>query len=256
MKEKVILILVDGMRPDAMMNCGNEYAQQLLSEATYTLNARTVSPSVTLPCHMSLFYGVEPDRHGILTNTYTPQVRPVEGLIERLDNNGKKCAFYYTWEELRDLVLPGHLHSSVCCNLYKNENADCKITDKAIEYINSESPDFVFLYLGETDDRGHNFSWMSDEYLKAVNNAINCVKRVRESVSAEYTFILTADHGGHKSFHGSEDDEDMLIPLLLMGKQFEKGKELDQASILDISQTIVKLLETPPVKEWKGRSLI
>ncbi len=256
MSEKVILILVDGMRPDAMMTCGNDFAEELLKRSSYSLSARTVMPSVTLPCHMSLFYGVDPQRHGILSNTYTPQVRPVEGLVERLDANNKRCAFYYTWEELRDLARPGHLHSSTCINLYKNEDSDNKITELAIEYINREVPDFVFLYLGDTDDRGHNYGWMSEEYMKTVSNALDCIKRVMESVSEEYTFIVTADHGGHKSFHGTEEDEDMLIPLLLIGKQFEKGRELEGASILDIPQTIVKLLETAPAKEWKGKSLI
>ncbi len=42
MSEKVILILVDGMRPDGMMQCGNPFAQKLIENSTYTLNATTV----------------------------------------------------------------------------------------------------------------------------------------------------------------------------------------------------------------------
>ncbi|MBQ7835699.1 MAG: alkaline phosphatase family protein [Clostridia bacterium] len=256
MSEKIVLILVDGMRPDAMMNCGNPYSDKLLSMSTYCLSARTVSPSVTLPCHVSLFYGVDPQRHGILTNTFTPQVRPVEGLVERLDDNDKKCAFYYTWEELRDLVKPGHLCSSVCMNLYKNIDTDKKITDEAISYINEESPDFVFLYLGETDDKGHNYGWMSEEYMTAVNIAMSCVEKVQNSISDDYTIILLADHGGHKRFHGSEDDEDMLIPIVMCGKCFEKGKELSEASILDVPVTVTKLMGVQSVSQWEGKSLI
>lgn len=256
MSEKIILILVDGMRPDAMMSCGNPFSEKLLSMSTYCLKARTVSPSVTLPCHVSLFYGVDPQRHGILTNTYTPQVRPVEGLVERLDNNNKKCAFYYTWEELRDLATPGHLYSSVCMNVYKNTDTDKKITDAAIEYINAEDPDFVFLYLGEADDRGHNYGWMSDEYMATVDVAMSCVEKVLDSVSKDYNIILLADHGGHKRFHGSEDDEDMLIPLVMCGKAFEKGKELPEASILDVPVTVASLMDVDSVSEWEGKSLV
>ena len=69
MSEKVILILVDGMRPDGMMGCGNPFAEKLIKESTYSLTAQTVMPSVTLPCHMSLFHSVDPTRHGIVTNT-------------------------------------------------------------------------------------------------------------------------------------------------------------------------------------------
>jgi hypothetical protein len=39
-------------------------------------------PSVTLPCHTSMFRGVTPERHGITTNTWTPQVRPVPSIID------------------------------------------------------------------------------------------------------------------------------------------------------------------------------
>ena len=40
-------------------------------------------PSVTLPCHMSLFHSVDPDRHGITTNGYVPQVRPIKGMFDQ-----------------------------------------------------------------------------------------------------------------------------------------------------------------------------
>ena len=102
MNRKVLLILADGFRPDALAACGHPFADRLLSLGSYCLNTLTVWPSVTLPCHMSLFHSVSPDRHGILTNTYVPQVRPVNGLCEQLKAAGKTSAFFYDWEELRD----------------------------------------------------------------------------------------------------------------------------------------------------------
>lgn len=113
--DKVSLILVDGMRPDSIAACGSEYADNMLKSCRYKdMQAKTVFPSVTLPCHMSLFHSVVPQRHGILTNTFVPMARPVDGLIEKLHNAGKRCAFYYTWEQLRDLAKPGMLD----CSLY------------------------------------------------------------------------------------------------------------------------------------------
>ena len=79
---KVMLILVDGMRPDAMVQF--PLAQKLMQSSASTLNAQTVFPSVTLPCHVSLFHSVDPTRHGTTTNTYMPQVRPIDGLCESL----------------------------------------------------------------------------------------------------------------------------------------------------------------------------
>ena len=90
MAEKVILVLVDGMRPDGLLQCGHPFVDTLRKNATVYLQAQTVNPSVTLPCHMSLFHSVDPERHGITTNTYIPQVRPLEGLVDRLDNHGRQ----------------------------------------------------------------------------------------------------------------------------------------------------------------------
>ena len=145
MDKKVILVLIDGLRADAVQICGSDYAERLLKESSYTLNAQTVMPSLTLPCHMSLFHSVDPDRHGVTTNTYTPQVRPIEGLVERLDRVEKKSAFFLTWEELRDLSRPDHLAYSLTINEHRNAHADDQITDAAIDYILREQPDFVFL---------------------------------------------------------------------------------------------------------------
>ena len=55
--DKVLLILVDGMRPDSIAACGSEYADNMLKNCRYKdMQAKTVFPSVTLPCHMSLFH--------------------------------------------------------------------------------------------------------------------------------------------------------------------------------------------------------
>ena len=42
---------------------------------------------------------------------------------------------------------------------------DEKHTDFAMDYIVKESPDFVFLYLCFPDGAGHDFGWMSEEYM-------------------------------------------------------------------------------------------
>ena len=257
MDKKVIMILVDGMRPDAIPACGSDYAGKLLADSACALNARTVFPSVTLPCHMSLFHSVDPDRHGILSNTYTPQVRPIEGLVERLDRVEKKCAFFYTWEELRDLTRPDHLACAVMLNQHKARNTDQAITTAAIDYINRESPDFMFLYLGETDEvGGHDKGWMSETYLGCVKNALDCVRRVRENIPAEYDIILLADHGGHDRGHGTDMPEDMTIPIILNGPSFAPGRTLKDVSIKDVAPTIAEMLNARPAREWEGRSLL
>ena len=257
MDKKVILILVDGMRPDGMMQCGNPYVEELLKKSAYTLKAQTVFPSVTLPCHMSLFHSVDPARHGITTNFFMPQERPIEGLIERLDILKKHTAFFITWERLRDLCRPCRLTHTYFINENKVANADQKITDVAIRYVNEENPDFIFLYLGDTDETGgHDAGWMSETYLQVVSKAMDCVKRVRDEVPAEYDIILLADHGGHDRSHGTDMPEDMTIPIIGCGPSFTPGELPEGLSIKDIAPTITKLLGAAPADEWEGKPII
>lgn len=255
--EKVILISIDGMRPDGFLNCGNPFIEEMMHLGSFTLDGRTVFPSVTLPCHMSMFHSVPPERHGITTNLYIPMARPLNGLFEQIGMYGRTSAMYYGWEPLRDIAKPGFLKFSTFLESYTEDGTDGRLTDAAIDRIRQSHPDFIFLYMVETDEKGgHDSGWMSQTYLDYINAAVENVKRVYEAVGNEYTIIVTADHGGHDRSHGTTLPEDMTIPMFFIGNRFEPGKQLSNISILDLAPTIVDLMEIPKAPEWEGVSVL
>ena len=257
MKNKVILISIDGMRPDGLQQCGNPYVKELEKTCAYTYKGRSVNPSVTFPCHFSMTHSVTPQRHGILTNTYVPQVRPIKGLFEVIAEHKGVGAFYYGWEPLRDIARPGTLKFATYINSYSDEPTDTLLTDACIEQVERYKPDFAFLYMVETDEKGgHDSGWMTDEYLRRTSIAIDNVKRVIERFGEEYSVVIMADHGGHDRTHGTLMDEDMTIPFFFYGKQFESGEIDREVSLLDIAPTIVKLMEIEPDSDWEGESVI
>ncbi len=253
---KTVLILVDGMRPDSITNI--EKAQNVIKKSAYTMKAQTVYPSVTLPCHISLFHSVTPQRHGTTTNVYMPQVRPINGLCEVLRQADKKCAIFYNWEEIRDVSRPNSLvHSSFWAGKrvgYKQ--AGEILTDELIDYLKNQETDFTFLYLGYTDMAGHNHGWMTPEYMEAVERSWDNIEKIMSALGDEYTYIITADHGGHDRTHGSDMPEDMLIPVIINGKDFEKGEITSDVNIMDIAPTIAVLAGVNPDSEWEGKALI
>ena len=251
-KSKVLLILVDGMRPDAIQDLPE--AKKMMEESSATMRASTVMPSVTLPCHMSLFHSVDPGRHGITTNLYMPQVRPVNGLCEVLQKQGKKSAFFYDWAELRDLARPGSLEFSFFWKggAVGGDEANNRSTSAAIWYLNQRDVDFAFLYLGYADEVGHKYGFMSPEYRRALENSWENIDRIRRSLSGTYTVIVTADHGGHERMHGTDLPEDMTIPVIAWGEAFEPGSDLGNVNIKDIAPTIAQLLGVEPDEEWEG----
>jgi len=257
MDKKVILISIDGMRPDGFLKCGHPFIRELMKTSTYTLTGRTCVPSVTLPCHMSMFHGVAPERHGILTNDYVPPVQPVRGLFEKIRAAHGVSAFFYGWEPLRDIGAPDTLKYAAYINAYKEESADTLLTDYAIHLLENRDIDFCFLYQVDTDERGgHECGWMSEGYLKRVYIAVDNARRVIEKFGDRYSVVITADHGGHDRTHGTELPEDMTIPMFFRGPAFEQGKERDDLSILDIAPTVADLFGLDPEPEWSGKSLV
>lgn len=253
---RTLLILVDGMRPDALKDV--KTAQDIIAKSSCAMDAQTVIPSVTLPCHMSLFHSVDPSRHGTTTNTYMPQVRPIRGLCEVLLANKKRSAFFYNWEEIRDLSRPNSLAFSYFCKGRDigYDKANDMVSAAAIDYLNKDYIDFAFIYMGYTDAAGHGSGWMSSTYMEAIENSWRNINAVVNSLPEDYTVIITADHGGHDRTHGTELPEDMTIPIIIKGEGFEAGKVIENASIKDIAPTIAKLLGAEADEEWEGRSLI
>jgi predicted AlkP superfamily pyrophosphatase or phosphodiesterase len=249
---KTLLILSDGMRPDFMQD--HSLTGYLKKNGTYCTDAQTVMPSVTLPCHMSLFHSVGPERHGITTNTYMPQVRPIEGLCEVLNKVGQSCAMLFNWEQIRDLARPG----SACRSEYHSgkkygyPDSNRYLCERTKEWLKGSDIDFAFLYLGWQDAAGHDFGWGSEEYIFSQNETLDMVADIMAVLDNEYNIILTADHGGHGRSHGTDCPEDMTIPIFFLGEGFEKGRELHGLSIKDIAPTIAAMHGAEIPEEWEG----
>ncbi len=251
--KKTLLILIDGMRPDGLKVCGHPFIKELEAHSYYTYSAQTVMPSVTLPCHMSLFHSVHPDRHGILTNTYVPQVRPINGICEVLKAAQKKCAMFYNWEHLKDLARPGSLfYSNYAGRPLTWDVTNGMLTENAAKTISTLEPDFTFLYLGWTDEAGHAHGWMGPEYIHSISCSLDCVESIVKTLPEDYLVVLTADHGGHERRHGEDIPEDMTIPVFFYNPAFS-STEISEAGIIDIAPTITGYMGVEPDPDWEGK---
>jgi predicted AlkP superfamily pyrophosphatase or phosphodiesterase len=255
--KNVLLVLVDGMRPDGLQQAETPTMDRLVASGSSTLLARTVTPSVSLPCITSLFLGVPPERHGITTNLWMPPARPVPGLMDIIQQSGGQAASFYNWEELRDLSRPGSLQAAFFLRDCYTPQSDTQLTDLAIKWLRDNPFSFAFVYLGYTDIAGHDHGWMSEQYITAISNADRCIARLLEVLQQDSLVVVTADHGGHDRTHGTDSPEDMLIPLILRGRGLPAGSAIPGlVSILDIAPTICGWLGIDPPREWAGKDLI
>ena len=64
--------------------------------------------------------------------------------------------------------------------------------------------------------------------------------------------IVTADHGGHDTSHGSSLLEDVLVPWMLTGASPNSGAISRKISTVDTAATIAYALDLPVPEIWDG----
>jgi arylsulfatase A-like enzyme len=69
--------------------------------------------------------------------------------------------------------------------------------------------------------------------------------------------MITADHGGSGSSHGSDSPEDMTIPWLAVGPGVPAGITLQgKIVVYDTAATALYALGLPIPEEWDGRPVL
>lgn len=81
----VVLISVDGMKPEAVLDAQSHglrvpHLRALMADGVYAKGVRGVLPTLTYPSHTTLLTGASPARHGIIDNTtFDPLLRNQRG---------------------------------------------------------------------------------------------------------------------------------------------------------------------------------
>ena len=263
---KVLLVSIDGLRADAVAN--SKYYEELRALGSYTLNAQTINPSITMPAHMSMFHSVPAATHGMNSNLYKPSTSLKNGLTEVLYAEGLTAAMFLDWEKIQCLTkeyngtqryfIPGR-PTTASEEYYERSTID--LCNAVLDHATNTPTDFTFLYFAVGDSMGHDYMWLSDKYNWGVDHVLENLIKLIKALPEDYTVIVTADHGGGGDNdpyqHGSTDVVDMTIPLFIIGDGFAKGEVLNfDVSILDVAPTVVDLLGIEGESYWVGTSLV
>jgi len=248
---KVAIISIDGLRPDALLSVGAPNILALADRGAYSWQAQAVMPSMTLPSHVSMLSGFTPDVHGIVWDDYIKERGPIavptlfsvaRGFGRRTAVMAGKQKFTYFCEGAG---------SDICAI---TSNGDDEVASGA---VSNRSVDLLFVHLPDVDVNGHSAGWMSDAYLTAVRRADLAVGRIVSSLSADTTVILSADHGGHLSEHGSSGASDMTIPWIIAGPRIAQGRRLSSAiRVVDTAATAAYVLGFPVQPGAAGRPVL
>ena len=259
--DHVVVISLDGMRPDALEEFGAKTIQRLMREGTFARSATTIYPSKTLPSHTSMLTGVPPEVHGVTWNEDETDSRGtvnVATVFELAKQSGYRTAAFFSKSKFHHLQKDGTLDFTQAPDGMDKWMATRTVED-VTTYLAHERPNLLFVHLAETDFAGHSLGWMSFAYrwaVKRVDAGVNHILRSADKAfgPGNYTVIVTADHGGHGRSHGSDAAEDMNIPWVVWGEGVAAGTELGEAvKTMDTAATVLWLLGVGDPGTWVGR---
>lgn len=257
--DHVIVISIDGLRPDAIEHFGAKRLQRLMREGAWSLEAQTIYPSKTLPSHTSMLTGVPPDAHGVLWNSDETDVHgvvEVTTVFEAAKRAGFGTAAFFSKSKFHHLQKPGTLDYTQAPDGWAHLLATQTVED-VVRYLKFERPNLLFVHIGEPDYAGHTAGWMTGIYGWAVRRADAAVGEVLAAADraygrGNYTVLVTADHGGHGRDHGSADPRDMTIPWIAWGKGVQPGQLPAGIRTMDTAATALWLLGVPVPEAWTG----
>jgi predicted AlkP superfamily pyrophosphatase or phosphodiesterase len=260
----VVVVSVDGLRPDAIDSYGAPTLQRLMREGSYTMSASTIQPSKTLPSHTSMLTGQPPERHGVLWNTVvTADADTIElpNIFSVARAHGYSTAAFFSKPKFQPLQLAGTLdYSQAPGGWFGGWSSERTVSDVGV-YLDSARPNVLFVHLKDPDAAGHRDGWMTAEYGRGVLAADAAVARLiglseRAYGRGNFSLIVTADHGGHNTNHGSSDPRDVTIPWIAWGKGVKPGV-LQSSAIrtMDTASTVLWVLGLTPPADWAGEAV-
>ena len=259
--EHVVVVSIDGLRPDAIRVAYAPTLQRLVAEGTSSFLASTILPSKTLPSHTSMVTGVLPARHGITWNTdetATLGVVRVPTMFALARAQGRTTAALFAKSKFHHLEVPGSL-DFVRSPAGEAESWTVDVTVPTLEgHLAEARPNLLFFHVGEPDYAGHASGWMSGPYTAAVARADSALARVVAAAdgafgAGQYTLIVTADHGGHDHGHGSASAADVTIPWLVWGEAARAATPLSvRVRTMDTAATALWLLGVAVPEDWDG----
>jgi hypothetical protein len=253
---RVLIISLDGVRPEALTSDQTPSIWNLAQRGAYTWSAQTVMPSVTLPAHASMLSGYDVAAHGLDRNEV-----PADAYIQSLTLftlahvAGLRSTMVVSSGFLSHIAVPGTVDTFV---MVDGNNA--RVADEAIAQI-QQGFGVLFVHMLETDTAGHSEGWLSPGYLAAVARADAAVGRVlaaldQQGLGSSTLVILTSDHGGHDRTHGTSASEDMTIPWMVAGPWVIPASELlDPVHTYDTTATALWALGLPIPQGMTGHPI-
>lgn len=242
---RVVVVLADGLRPDAIIPTDMPSLDTLARSYTIALRATTVRPSRTVAALASLATGVAPATHGLIEPGlgFLTRLSSLRPLARELARGGIPSTVVASELLPAQRAVLWALTKAAGLSKYRSAGLRAREVARTAQTIAlSQSTGLVFVYLNDCDQAGHAHGWMSPQYLAAAVE-VDAAIGVLADVTEHSLLIVLADHGGggvsshdHAEPHPINDH----IPLVFAGPEVTRHHLLTRPiSLLDIPPTLL-----------------
>ena len=254
---RALILSIDGFRPDAIELTPMRNLGALMDEGAYSLVAQTIFPSSTLPSHSSMLTGLCPDKHGVNWNDYIPNKGYASGIdiFDLAHTAGLRTVMVVGKEKLRQVTEPESTDVFEFIN-----DRDLVIAARVVELI-PQGFDLMLVHFPTPDWMGHKYGWLSPEQYSVLFRADEALQIILNALEGagmrdDTLIIITADHGGHNTTHGSRRLEDMTIPWIIAGPGVKHMVLSTDINTTDTAATVAWALGLPIQPDWDGRPVL
>jgi hypothetical protein len=251
---RVLIVSFDGLRPDVIDLAPMANLQGLIQTGAYNPAAQTIYPSATLPSHASMLTGQCPSKHMVDWNDYLPERGFALGtdLFDLAHAAGLRTVMIAGKQKLQQVTEPFNLDVFWWVN-----DRDIIVAQRAAPYI-AEGFGLMFVHFATIDDMGHSYGWLSPQQFSVAfrgDEALGTLLDALDEAGLRDTtlVIVSADHGGHDTTHGSSQPEDMTIPWIASGPGIQSRRLASPVNTTDTAATAAWALGLPLPPEWDGR---
>ncbi len=262
---RVVLIVLDGLRPDAIQRFRLDRVASLARRGASTFRAQTVSPSIT-PCAMaSLLTGAAPERHGIQSEHFhIPRPRgPVHPVAKELAKHSLPTSFFMPRVPFLMRGIASRISTMLGIGEMRAQGRDAgDILAVARRNLETQQRGLIMMHWLDADRAGHDFGWMSPEYGQAaarMDGALGQLESIIDFSDPSTLIIALADHGGGGGtlkHHDSSHPLDTTIPLMLVGGAVVPCELGAGVSLTDVPATILWALGLARPESYIGRPLL
>jgi arylsulfatase A-like enzyme len=263
--ERVIVAVLDGLRPDAIPLYNLRHINRLSQQGASTFDGTTVDPSVTAAAMTSLLTGTAPQIHGLTSERFhIPKPRgPLDPLPQLLGRHGLPATACLATlpRAYRGLGQRIAARLGFTATQFAGDSA-AEILTAGRDVIHRQRRGLILFHWPDADRAGHTHGWMSSEYgaaARRLDAALGLLAAIADATTDRSTVLIAlADHGGGgvcRTHHDSPHRHDRTIPIVVVGGAVRPGPLAPSASLLDVPATVAWALRVTRPPSYTGRPL-